>query len=423
MSLDPPTSQSINLSPYEELYKHFHANPELSNFEVNTSQKCLSHLIALNVFTLHTNIGGHGLVGVFPNGPGKTIMLRADMDALPVLETTGLSYSSTITALGADGLETPVMHACGHDMHMTCLLAASEVLVRCKDSWGGTLIVLFQPAEERGSGARAMFDDGLYARIPIPDFVLGQHVMAMRAGSVGLRSGTIMAGADSLRITLFGKGGHGSQPHRTVDPAVLAAHVVVRLQSVVSREVDYNDIAVLTIGSVRVGQTENIISAEAVLGVDFRSTKESVRDKLVKSIERIVKAECLASGCVKEPKIERTRFLPNTVNDEAMSSRLKSAFGKFFGRDNFEPEIQVTTIAEDFSILASVNGTPCVFWHWGGVDPVLWDEKVEEGRLDDIPMNHSSGFSPSIQPTLKTGVDTLVVAALEFFGGKEEAKL
>ncbi|KAH7312039.1 amidohydrolase [Rhexocercosporidium sp. MPI-PUGE-AT-0058] len=421
-----PTAESIDLTRYETLFKHFHANPELSNAEIKTSAKCISHLTSLGAFTLHTHIGGHGLAGVFANGPGKTIMLRADMDALPILETTNLPYASKVTAPGADGVETPVMHACGHDMHMTCLLAASEVLVKAKDIWSGTLIVLFQPAEERGSGAQAMVDDGLYDKIPVPDFVLGQHLMStLRAGSVGMRSGTIMAGADSLRITLFGKGGHGSQPSRTVDPAVLAAHVVVRLQGLVSREVGYNDVAVLTVGSVRVGRTENVIADEAVLGVDFRSTREGVREVLMRGVERIVKAECSASGCVREPLIERTRFLPTTVNDENMSSRLKGAFVRFFGEENFDGEIPVTTIAEDFSVLATSRGVPCVFWHWGGVDPEVWDRKAEEGKLEDIPMNHSAGFQVIVQPTLRTGVDALVVAALEFFGGGErvDAKL
>ena len=431
-----PPSSTINLAPYEALYKHFHSNPELSNCEEQTSEKCAAHLATLSSeFKIHTHIGGYGLVGILSNGPGKTIMLRADMDALPILETTGLEYASQVKALSADDTETSVMHACGHDMHMTCLLAATEVLVKMKEAWSGTLIVLFQPAEERGEGARKMVSDGLYETsrfngesVPVPDFILGQHVMAMRAGSVGLRSGTIMAGADSLRITLFGSegGGHGSQPHRVVDPAVLAAHVVVRLQSVVAREVDYNDVAVLTVGSVRIGRTENIIAGEAVIGVDFRSTREGVRGKLREAIERVVKGECVASGCTKEPLIEQTRFLPTTVNDGAMTGRLGRAFREFFGEERFDGEIPVTTIAEDFSILADVDGkrVPCVFWHWGGVEEELWDTKVKEGRVNDIPINHSSGFKPVIQPTLRTGIDTLVVGALEFFGeGRETSKL
>jgi len=344
------------------------------------------------------------------------------MDALPILEKTGLPYASTVTAQGADGLPTPVMHACGHDMHMTCLLAAAETLVKLRDSWSGTLIILFQPAEERGTGAKAMVDDGLYDRIPVPDYVLGQHVMSMRAGSVGFRAGTIMAGADSLRITLFGSGGHGSQPHRTVDPAVLAAHVVVRLQSIVSREVDYNDVAVLTVGSIQAGKTENIIADHATIGLDFRSVSLATRAKLLSAIERVVKAECMASGVGKEPLIEVTRNLPKTVNDEAMANRLEVAFGQHF-EGSFDPDIPVTTIAEDFSILGTSQGVPCVFWHWGGIDPALWDEKSRQGRLLDIPVNHSSGFAPVVHPTMRTGVDALCVAALEFFSGREQSKL
>lgn len=203
----------IDVGKYEAIYKHLHKHPELSNLEVNTAKTIAELLSRLQVFDITTGIGGHGLVGVLKNGPGKTILLRADMDALPISEATGLPYSSKVTMRDVEGVMRPVMHACGHDMHMTCLLAAAETLVNIREHWSGTLVVLFQPAEERGTGAQAMVDDGLYDRhkIPVPDFVLGQHVMAMRAGSVGSRMGTIMAGADSMKITLFGVGGHGSQ--------------------------------------------------------------------------------------------------------------------------------------------------------------------------------------------------------------------
>jgi amidohydrolase len=203
----------INIEKYEALYKHFHEHPELSNLEAKTAKTIAVQLSRLQAFNITTNIGGYGVVGVLKNGPGKTILLRSDMDGLPILEATGLPYSSTVTMLDVKGVMRPVMHACGHDMHMTCLLAAAETLLKLKQMWSGTLIVLFQPAEERGTGAKAMIDDGLYDKhkIPVPDFVLGQHVMAMRAGSVGSKIGTIMAGADSMKITLFGVGGHGSQ--------------------------------------------------------------------------------------------------------------------------------------------------------------------------------------------------------------------
>lgn len=206
----------IDMEKYEALYKHFHEHPELSNLEEKTAKTIADQLALLRAFDITTDIGGYGLVGVLRNGPGKTILLRADMDALPILEDTGLAYASKVKMADVEGVMRPVMHACGHDMHMTCLLAAAEVLVKNRDKWSGTLIVLFQPAEERGSGAKAMVDDGLYTKhnVPVPDFLLGQHVMAMRAGGVGSKIGTIMAGCDSMKIKLFGVGGHGSQVSR-----------------------------------------------------------------------------------------------------------------------------------------------------------------------------------------------------------------
>lgn len=217
-------SVKLDLGPYEELYKHFHSHPELSNQEKETAATIVAHLSKLDAFEITTEIGGHGFAGVMKNGPGNTVLLRADMDALPVKETTGLPYASTKTMMNdRTGDETPVMHACGHDMHITCLLAAASMLVSLKSHWTGTLIVLFQPAEERGTGAQAMLDDGLYTKhkIPVPDFVLGQHVMALPAGLIGSREGVIMAAADSYKVTLYGRGGHGSMPNRTIDPVIM----------------------------------------------------------------------------------------------------------------------------------------------------------------------------------------------------------
>ncbi|KAB5542372.1 amidohydrolase [Coniochaeta sp. 2T2.1] len=415
---------TIDLPSYESIYKHLHAHPELSTLEAQTSQFLASHISSLpGPFTLKTSIGGHGLVGILHNGPGKTILLRADMDALPILEATGLPYASTVRQVDAiNGAEQPVMHACGHDMHMTCLLAAAEVLVKKMDDWSGTLVVLFQPAEERGTGARAMVDDGLYDRTrhacPVPDFVLGQHVMAMRAGSVGSRRGVCMAGADSLKVKVFGTGGHGSQPHRTVDPVVLAAHVVVRLQSVVSREINPADISVLTVGSLRAGQTENIIPDFAEIGIDVRSVRPQTREKLLRAIRRVVRAECEASGCQREAEFVVSRHLPNTENDEGMMRVLEGAFGRHFG-GAYDGDLPTTTISEDFSVLGTAVGRPCAFWHWGGIEEEFWDRKVQEGRvLEDVPANHTARFAPVIQPTMRTGAEALVVAALAFFNGE-----
>lgn len=403
-------SSPLDLSTYEDLYRHLHSHPELSNQERETSKTISSHLP--KSFQIHTGIGGHGLAGVLQNGSGKVVMLRSDMDALPIAEKTSLPYASVTTMSDPEGLTKPVMHACGHDMHMTCLLAAAETLVNLREEWSGTLIVLFQPAEERGTGAQAMVDDGLYDKIPIPDYVLGQHVMAMRAGNLGLRTGTLMAAADSMKITLFGKGGHGSQPHRTIDPALMAAHVVVRLQDIVSREVDPNDVAVVTVGSLQAGQTENVISDEAEIGVDVRSAKPETREKLLSSVRRIVEAECVASNAPCKPHFVPTRKFPALVNDGPSTQKIATSFTDFFG-NAFNSEIPITTVSEDFPILATSRDRPYVFWHFGGIDQTLWDHKTKEGRvIEDIPMNHSSGFAPVIQPTMRTGVDALCLAAL-----------
>jgi amidohydrolase len=417
----------ISLPHYESLYKHLHAHPELSNLESNTAVTLATHLRGLAAaFTITTSIGGHGLTGTLRNGPGPTVLLRADMDALPIREATGLPYASTVEMRDTAGVVQPVMHACGHDMHMTCLLAAAEILVRLRGEWRGTLVVLFQPAEERGTGAQAMVDDGLYDPerhgAPVPDVVLGQHVMCMRAGSVGSKRGTIMAGADSLRVKLKGKGCHGSSPQRGIDPAVLAAHTVVRLQSIVSREVRPGDVSVVTVGSLQAGQTENIIADEAEIGIDIRSVRPETRAKLLKSIRRVVEAECAASGATEPPVFTMTRHLPVTNNDEAAMTTLESSFKDHFGAA-YNPDILPTTISEDVSVLASSQGKPCVFWHWGGIEEGHWDEMAAEGKEDSIPANHTARFAPAIQPTMRTGIDALVVAALTFFNKMKQSKL
>jgi amidohydrolase len=402
-------SASLDLSPYESLYKHFHSNPELSLQEKATSEKVAAHLHSLSAYELHTHIGGYGLAGIFRNGPGKTILLRADMDALPVEELTGLPYASTARMRDADGVEKPVMHACGHDMHMTCLLAAAETMVRTRDSWSGTLIVLFQPNEERGAGAQAMVDDGLYEKIPKPDLVFGQHVMRLRAGTIGSRPGTIMAACDSMKVTVFGRGGHGSLPHYTVDPTLLAAHIVVRLQGIVSREVDPSDLAVVTVGSLQAGQTENIIADRAEIGLDFRTVKLETREKVISAIKRIVEAECAASGSPKPPVFTPTRRFPPTNNDDEVAAVLADSFAEHFEGD-FDPNTARTNVSEDFPTLASAINVPSVFWFLGGIDHTLWDQ----GQTEEIPGNHSALFAPVIQPTLKAGADALCIAALTF---------
>jgi amidohydrolase len=286
--------------------------------------------------------------------------------------------------------------------------------VKIKDQWSGSLILVFQPEEERGTGAQSMVNGGLYDRIPVPDYVLGQHVMAMEAGTIGSKVGTIMAAADSYKITLFGRGGHGSMPHMTIDPAVMAANLIVRLQNIVSREIDPSDMAVVTVGSLHVGHTENIISDHADIGIDIRSVKKTTRERIIASIKRIVKAEYIASGATKEPTIVQTRTFPVTDNDKAMAEKVASSFQSHFG-GAFDADTPRVNASEDVSILATSQGKPSLFWFWGGTDTELWEKNKKAGTLyENVPGNHSPFFAPVIQPTLKVGVDAMCVAALTF---------
>lgn len=420
-TVDLLRSHAPDTSSFEGVYKYFHANPELSLMEKDTASTIASHA-ALASYTIHSSIGGHGLACVLENGPGPVVLLRADFDALPVLEKTGLDYASTARMVdSADGVEKPVMHACGHDMHVTCLLAAakwlsSEVVVK---KWAGTLVLVFQPNEERAGGAQAMVDDGLYKKVPIPDVVLGQHVMALRAGNVGVRSGTVMAAADSFKVTLYGRGGHGSMPHLCIDPVLLASNIVVRLQGIVSREVDPQDFAVVTVGSLQAGQTENIIAEEALLRINVRSQTNATREQVLKAITRIVESECDASGCEKKPLIEETTRFPLTPNDKEITSKLAETFHGAFGAD-FTNGLAASNASEDVSILATSVGKPCCFWFFGGVPIDKWDKAAKDGRIaQEIPSNHSPYFAPVIQPTLKTGTEALCAAALTFLSSKE----
>ena len=349
------------------------------------------------------------------NGAGPTVLLRADMDALPVEEQTRLAYASGVKMRDvADGVEKKVMHACGHDMHVTCLLAAAERLAGLRERWQGTLVVLFQPNEERGAGAKAMVDGGLYDKVPVPDVVLGQHVVAKRAGGVSSKVGLIMAASDSLRVKLFGRGGHASMPHKTVDPVLIAANIVVRLQGIVSREVDPNDMVVVTVGSLQAGQTENIIADSAELRVNIRTIDRATRDRVLTSIRRMVRAECEASGASQDPEFEEISCFPASINDETVTKRLATSFAAFFG-DSFDPETPRINFSEDYSILGTSQNRPCSFWFFGGTDGKAWDEAEKKGTVDqDIPVNHSPFFAPVMQPTMQSGVDALTLAALTF---------
>jgi len=396
----------------EDFYRGLHQHPELSHQEYNTAVEVAERLERFG-YQVHRGVGGTGVVGVLGNGDGSTVLLRADMDALPVGEATGLAYASAVRATDGDGNEVPVAHACGHDAHVACLLGAAQLLAEATDRWQGTLVALFQPAEETGDGARGMVEDGLATIIPTPDVALAQHVLPAPAGQVGTRAGPVLSAADSMRVTVYGRGGHGSMPQATVDPVVLAAMIVVRLQTVVSRETAPGETAVLTVGSLRAGTKSNVIADHAVLQLNIRTYSEQTRTAVLEAVRRIITAECQASGSPKDPEFELFDRFPVTDNDAATTERVAEAFAEFFG-DRAQPMGQQSA-SEDFSDVPTAFGTPYTYWGVGCVDPDAYRRAVDAGRVaQDIPVNHSATFAPLIQPTLDTGTQALVVAALDW---------
>ncbi len=398
------------LSSLEATYKDVHAHPELSMQEVRTAGLAATHLNE-NGYEVTTGVGKTGVVGVLRNGEGPTITLRADMDALPIREATGVSYASTAITTNSAGEAVPVAHACGHDMHVAWLIGASTLFSRTRDAWRGTLIVLFQPGEETAQGARAMIADGLLTRFPKPDVVMGQHVMVGPAGTVAGSSGPITSAADSLQIRLFGRGAHGSMPQASIDPVVMAAATVLRLQTIVSREVAATEAAVVTVGVLQAGTKENVIPDEAIIKLNVRSFDAGVRTRVLAAITRIVNAEAQASGAPRPPEITPLDSYPLNVNDKSASDRVAAAFRAHFSADRVR-HTGPAPASEDFGCFGTEWHVPSVFWFVGGTDPALYAKAKEEGRLNELPVNHSPYFAPVLHPTLETGVEAMVAAAL-----------
>jgi amidohydrolase len=397
----------------DALYTDLHRHPELSFQETRTAAVIAARLSELGL-PYEEGIGRTGVVTAIRNGDGPVVWLRADMDGLPVPEQTGLDYASTARGVDPAGNDVPVMHACGHDMHVTALLGALEQLVGTRDEWSGTIVAVFQPAEEYGAGSQAMIADGVLDRFPKPDIVLGQHVTPLPAGVIGVRPGTQMAASDGLTVVLHGRGGHGSRPHSTIDPVVMAAATVMRLQTIVSREVDPRDVAVVTVGSIHAGLKNNIIPAEAKLELSLRYPDDEARERVLAKVERIVRAEAAASGAETEPTITTDHTLPPTINDHTATARLTAAFERAFGEGSVV-DPGMFTGSEDVSWFAREAGVPLVFWFWGGVDPQKFADAVAAGTVErDIPTNHSPFFAPVMHPTIERGVENLVVAAKEF---------
>lgn len=393
-----------------DLYKDLHRHPELGFREDRTAAIVADRLRASG-FEVTTGVGKTGVVGVLKNGPGPTALLRADMDALPVREDTGLDYAGTATATDEHDGTVPVAHACGHDLHTTCLLGAARILAADRSGWTGTLLLVFQPAEELGAGAQAMVDDGLFDRFPKPDVVLGQHVAPLPAGKIAGHPGPSYAGSDSLRVRLVGRGAHGPMPEASVDPIVLAAATVLRLQTVVSREIPSTATAVLTVGSIHAGDAANVIPGHAEIQLNIRSYDTAVRRRILDSVERIVRGEAATAGAPEDPTITEIERFPVVTNDaDALRTSLE-AFATWLGQDNIlDPGAGAGS--EDVGILATTAGAPLSYWLLGGADPSLFTTgDMTDPALLTVPSNHSPHYAPVIEPTLPIGVAALVTAA------------
>lgn len=382
-----------------EFYRHLHANPELSMQEHRTAEFIEAHLDTLGIE--HFRCGGTGVVGVLRNGEGPVVGFRADTDGLPIEEDSDVDYRSTARGTLEDGTEVPVMHGCGHDTHVTALITAAEVLVADRDSWSGTVVLVFQPGEETAAGAEAMVQDGIWDRAPRPEVVYGQHVMPGLAGTVAIVPGTAMAYADSLKVTLYGEQSHGSQPQDSIDPIVQGAHIVTRLQAIVARELDPRRAAVVTVGTFHAGLKENIIPATAEFTLNIRTMDDDVREHVLAAVRRIITAEAAASGAP-EPRIEQLYRFPRNFNDPAETAAVTEVLRGALGVDRVRAAEPMMG-SEDFGTLPGALGVPSVFWFYGGFD----QETVDSGTM---PVNHSPRFVPVPEPTLWTAATAALAA-------------
>lgn len=392
------------------LYEDLHANPELSFCEHRTAKVLAERLERLG-YDVTSEVGTTGVVAMLTNGDGPMVLLRADIDALPVQEDTGLPYASTVRGVGIDGKEQPVAHACGHDMHATWMIGVATLLATHRDQWQGTVMLLLQPAEEIGAGATAMVDDGLFERFGTPDVALGQHVAPAPAGWVLYRSGPVMSASDALKIVMHGRGAHGSAPQQSVDPVVMAASTVMRLQTIVSREVAATETAVVTVGTLHAGTKENIISDRASMTLSIRTFDPPVRERVLGAVTRIVEGEAAAAGAPKPPEITSLGSFPMLTNDADATDAVSAALIEALGADRVI-EGPLVTASEDFGIFGTRGGFPSVFWFVGGADPDRFFTALAEGRVnEDIPSNHSPHYAPVQDPTIAAGIEAMITAA------------
>jgi hippurate hydrolase len=403
--------------PYlEKLYLHLHQNPELSFYETNTAKRLAEELRQAG-FQVTENFGGTGVVGILKNGPGPTVLIRADMDALPVVEETGKTYASKVTTKDESGNTVGVMHACGHDIHMTVWAGAARTLAKLKSKWSGTLIMVGQPAEERSGGAKAMLKEGLYSKFPKPDYALAIHVSpTLAAGRIGYRKEYTLANVDFMDITVYGQGGHGAYPQTTIDPIVLSARIITTLQTIVSRETSPLEPAVVTVGAIHGGAKGNVIPNEVQMQLTMRSYSDQVRKNTIEKIGRICRGEAIAAGLPesKFPKLTmRPEETPSTYNDPALTERIISHFKATFGDPQIQ-EVEPSMAGEDFALFGRTDEKVPIFLFWLGTQDGSMAEKAAKGEIQ-LPSLHSSRFCPVPEPTIKTGVAAMSEAALRLF--------
>ncbi len=407
-----------NYGDLESLYEWFHSHPELSLQEDNTSDRLAEELRAMG-YSVTEDVGGHGVVAVLENGSGPTVMVRSDLDALPIDEETGVAYASDRMTTNPQGEKVPVMHACGHDMHMSVMVGTAEVLAQTQDEWTGTVVLIGQPAEEKLAGAQAMIEDGLFERFPRPEYVLALHVnSAMASGKVGYTPGYAYANVDGGTITVKGRGGHGAYPNLTVDPVVLASKLVMDLQTIVSREISALKPAVISVGSIHGGTSGNIIPNEVTLELTLRSFSEEVREKLITRIRQRCEAIGRSAGLPEEdwPTFELDEDpLPSLYNDPELASRMAGVFEQALGEENVS-QIDPVLYGEDFAMYGRVEPEiPIIMFSLGSQDPA--DIKAAHAGERTLPSTHSSEYLPDTEPTMKTGIFTMSSAVFDLLTG------
>lgn len=399
----------------DALYLELHRNPELSMRETRTEARLAAELKALG-YQVTTGVGGTGVVGVLKNGTGPTVLLRTELDALPIEENTGLAYASKVKTVDQHGKTQPAMHACGHDIHMAGWTGAAALLARHKDLWHGTVVMVGQPGEEVVQGARAMIADGLFKRFPKPDFAIAVHDSSDEpAGRVVIVPGFGMASVDSVDLTLFGRGGHGARPHKAIDPVVLAARTVLALQTLVSREKDPLEPAVVTVGSIHGGTKHNIIPDEVKLQITVRTYSPAVRKQMLEGIARIAKAEAASVNAPREPEMTVSESQDSTYNDPALAHRIHDALAQKLGKANVV-EGKPDMVAEDFGEFGKAAGAPSLLIRLGAVEQKKYEAATAAGQ--PLPSLHSSTFVPDREPTIRADASVLALATLELLGSK-----